>query len=34
VKRIGKLENQLKEKEQELEQLNIKSGMPPFHFTM
>ena len=34
VERIGKLEQQLKEKEQELEQLNMKLGMPPFHFTM
>ena len=34
VERIGKLEKQLKQKEQELEQLNMKLGMPPFHFTM
>ena len=34
VERIGKLEKQLKEKEQELEQLNMKLGMPPLHFTM
>jgi len=33
VERIGKLEKQLKEKEQELEQLNMKLGMP-LHFTM
>ena len=34
VERIGKLEKQLKEKEQELEQLNMKLGMPPLHLTM
>ena len=34
VERIGKLEKHLKEKEQELEQLNMKLGMPPFHLTM
>ena len=34
VERIGKLEKQLKDKEQELEQLNMKLGMPPFHFAM
>ena len=34
VERIGKLEKQRKDKEQELEQLNMKLGMPPFHFTM
>jgi len=36
AERIGKLEKQLKEREQELEQLNMKVqvGVPPFHFTM
>ena len=34
VERIGKLEKQLKDKEQELEQLSMKLGVPPLHFTM
>ena len=34
VKRIDKLEKQLQEKEQELEQISMKLGMPPFNFTM